>query len=135
MNAARFKRRLQLMHMTNMLARPRLEPRQSGLTEPLMATNRERLGNREIGVKPSPNTPRLYDRPTRRMVAFHGLFNGLENPETTTLATYGLKADKPQIGFGRKTHSALTIPSTIFLASANSIMVLSRKKSSFSTPA
>ena len=32
-------------------------------------------------------------------------------------------------------HSALTIPSTIFLASENSIMVLSRKKSSFSTPA
>ena len=32
-------------------------------------------------------------------------------------------------------HSPFTIPSTIFLASANSIMVLSRKKSSFSTPA
>ena len=33
------------------------------------------------------------------------------------------------------THSPLTIPSTIFLASAKSIIVLSRKKSSFSTPA
>ena len=32
-------------------------------------------------------------------------------------------------------YSPFTIPSTIFLASANSIMVLSRKKSSFSTPA
>ena len=32
-------------------------------------------------------------------------------------------------------HSPFTIPSTIFLASANSIMVLSRKNSSFSTPA
>ena len=32
-------------------------------------------------------------------------------------------------------HSPFTIPSTIFLASAKSIMVLSRKKSSFSTPA
>ena len=31
--------------------------------------------------------------------------------------------------------SAFTIPSTIFLASPNSIMVLSRKNSSFSTPA
>ena len=32
-------------------------------------------------------------------------------------------------------HNPFTIPSTIFLASANSIMVLSRKNSSFSTPA
>lgn len=32
-------------------------------------------------------------------------------------------------------HSAFTIPSTIFFASANSIIVLSRKNSSFSTPA
>ena len=32
-------------------------------------------------------------------------------------------------------HNAFTIPSTIFLASANSIIVLSRKNSSFSTPA
>jgi len=31
--------------------------------------------------------------------------------------------------------SDLSMPSTIFLASPNSIMVLSRKKSSFSTPA
>ena len=36
---------------------------------------------------------------------------------------------------GPSHHSAFTIPSTIFLASANSIMVLSRKNSSFSTPA
>ncbi len=35
----------------------------------------------------------------------------------------------------RAGQSDLTIPSTIFLASANSIMVLSRKNSSFSTPA
>ena len=32
-------------------------------------------------------------------------------------------------------YSAFRIPSTIFLASPKSIMVLSRKKSSFSTPA
>ena len=32
-------------------------------------------------------------------------------------------------------HSPFTIPSTIFFASLNSIMVLSRKNSSFSTPA
>ncbi len=32
-------------------------------------------------------------------------------------------------------YSPFKIPSTIFLASPNSIMVLSRKKSSFSTPA
>ena len=35
----------------------------------------------------------------------------------------------------RPGHSPFTIPSTIFLASANSIIVLSLKKSSFSTPA
>lgn len=34
-----------------------------------------------------------------------------------------------------KLHSAFNIPSTVFLASPNSIMVLSRKNSSFSTPA
>ena len=36
---------------------------------------------------------------------------------------------------GSPPYIALTISSTIFFASANSIMVLSRKKSSFSMPA
>jgi len=69
------------------------------------------------------------------MVALNGFIDGLEDTQPTALPTDGLEADEPHIGSGSLPHSAFTIPSTIFLASANSIMVLSRKKSSFSTPA
>lgn len=61
--------------------------------------------------------------------------DGRKQAQPTTLPSNSLEADEADVGPGRRTHSALTIPSTIFLASANSIMVLSRKNSSFSTPA
>ena len=63
------------------------------------------------------------------------LVYGLEQAKTTALATDSLEADEADIRLVRQTHSPFTIPSTIFFASANSIIVLSRKNSSFSTPA
>ena len=63
------------------------------------------------------------------------IIDGLEQSKAAALTADVLKADEPHIGPDFGAHSPFTIPSTIFLASPNSIMVLSRKNSSFSTPA
>src|SRR5690606_30858273 len=87
----------------------------------------------EVLIEPPTETPRLGDRPAERVLALDGFVDRLEEPEATPLPADCLEADKADVGFRGCAHSPFTIPSTIFLASANSIMVLSRKNSSFST--
>ncbi len=90
---------------------------------------------RKVLLEPSISLAEFLQCPVGRKRAVPRFIKGLEQAKSLTVTCDRLETDKPDIDGQVTLQSALTMPSTIFLASANSIIVLSRKNSSFSTPA
>src|SRR5690606_32029914 len=161
-NAALLQRHLESVHPANVFGGRRLEPGQPRLTKPLVASRGEGFGHCEVGAEPRVETPRLGDRPARRIFALHRFIDSREQAEAV-VAELGVEAPRPgngpagricarprvpasrgqtaagplsadgrvtdeaNVGLCSDAHCPYASPSTSFRASANSIMVLSRK--------
>src|SRR5579859_623409 len=73
--------------------------------------------------------------PLRVRGCLHHMVSWTRRVEVSCAADLQKAAKVDRQANGRPLQRLLRMPSTIFLASPNNIMVLSRKKSSFSTPA
>ena len=104
MNAARFQRQLQLMHLFDVFGSHRLEPRQSWLPASLPASARKLAWNRQIFFKPAIYLADLTQRPRGRKIAIPCFIQRLEKAEPLPLAFDQAETDKADINSGRLSH-------------------------------